>query len=445
MNAARGCKDMEVIIVSDTIAVMKWLLTLAIAATAHADGQLKAGVSRVEITPSMNMEMSGYAKRKCGPANGTHDPLFAKVLLLESGDARVALVTLDLSSMVSDTLRRDVGSKLNIPLLLLSASHTHSAPSFLPYGSNPSASEAASAYLAELERKIFNAIQEASKSMFPAKLGVARGSIQLGYNRLLLREDGRARALFDNLERVPYGPVDPEFILLGVDDMEGNRKALLIHYAAHAVVLGPTNCKYSADYPGVLQAKVEEAIPGTQAMFVQGGAGDINPLFMARSGKEEDDFRVVQKMGEILAAEVIRTNGSVKPVSPLPQTIRWRTDNLAFAHRWQKDRTLDVGITTVLIGMDIAIATVPGEPLHRLQTMWKQQADAPHALFYGYTATSSGGWAGYIPDIRSAAYGGYGADASTFIEIGAGEKIMLRHLTNLYELKGMWSDKPGRP
>ena len=106
---------------------------------------------------------------------------------------------------------------------------------------------------------------------------------------------------------------------------------------------------------------------------------------------------------------------------------------------------MDVGITTILINREVAIATVPGEPLHKLQTFWKQQADVPYPLFYGYTVTSGGGWAGYIPDIRSAAYGGYGADVTTNIEVGAGEKIMLRHLTNLYDLLGMWQDKPGRP
>src|SRR4051812_8297819 len=142
---------------------MKWLLCLALAVTAHAEIPLNAGVSRVEITPSTNMEMYGYSNRKCGPATGTHDPLFAKVLVLESGDARLAIVTLDLGSMVSDNLRREVASKLNIPLLLLSASHTHSAPSFLPFGSNPSTGEAANAYLAEIDRKIFDAIQKASK------------------------------------------------------------------------------------------------------------------------------------------------------------------------------------------------------------------------------------------------------------------------------------------
>src|SRR5438093_6515036 len=158
-----------------------WVLLLSAAAQAE-DLPLRAGVARVDITPATLMPMYGYANRKCGPANGTHDPLFAKALVLEAGGSRMAIVTLDLGSIVSDNLRREASAKLNIPLLLLSASHTHSGPAFLPYGSSPSSSPEATAYLAELERKVFGALEEASRAMFPAKLGIARGSIQLGYN-----------------------------------------------------------------------------------------------------------------------------------------------------------------------------------------------------------------------------------------------------------------------
>ena len=214
------------------------LLALLVPAATSA-AELKAGVARVEITPSAFMPMYGYANRKCGPANGTHDPLFAKVLVLEAGDSRMAIVTADVGSLVSENLRRDVASKLGIPVLLLSASHTHSAPAFLPFGSAPATGDDARAYLSELERKIFGAIETASRSMFPARLGVGKGSLQLGYNRLLLREDGRARAVFDNLDRIPYGPVDPEIVLLRVEDADGRAKALIVHYAVHAVVLGP--------------------------------------------------------------------------------------------------------------------------------------------------------------------------------------------------------------
>jgi neutral ceramidase len=418
------------------------LAVLALAPATHAAVELKAGVARVEITPSALMPMYGYSNRRCGPANGTHDPLFAKAVVLQAGDSRVAIVTLDLGSFVSDNLRRDVAAKLNIPVLLLSASHTHSAPSFIPFGSNPSND---SAYLSELERKIFGVLEAATREMFPARLGVARGSLQVGYNRLLLREDGRARALFDNLERIPYGPVDPEFMLLRVDDASGNPKALLVHYATHAVVLGPTNCKYSADYPGVLQSTVEKGMPGAQVMFVQGGAGDINPLFMARSGKEAEDFEVVRKMGELLAGQVLSVNKSVKPLAPVTEPFRYKGEVLRLGDRWNKEKTIEAGITTVLISRELAIAAVPGEPMHKLQRMWKDQADVAWPLFYGYTFSSGGTWPGYIPDLRSAAYGGYGADVTTSVEVGAGEKIMAHHLANLYELLGMWHDKPGRP
>src|SRR5207248_854193 len=156
--------------------------------------------------------------------------------------------------IVSDRLRADVASKLHIPLLLLAASHSHSTPIYLKQSGD---TQGASPYLAELEGKVFGAIDEAARNLFAARLGIGRGSLQLGYNRLLPRDDGRSRALFDNLERIPYGPVDPEYTLLRVEDASGNPRALLVHYACHAVVLGPTNCKYSADYPGVLQSRVE--------------------------------------------------------------------------------------------------------------------------------------------------------------------------------------------
>jgi hypothetical protein len=187
--------------------------------------------------------------------------------------------------------------------LLLAASHTHSAPAFLAYGSNPVRSEAGEKYREELERKIFNTVEQASKDMFPAKIAIGRGSIQLGYNRLIPQPDGRSRVAYRNPERIPYGPVDPEFMLLRVDDAAGRTRALMVQYAVHAVVLGQTSCKFSGDYPGLMKAVLEREIAGVQAMFVQGGAGDINPLFLGRSEDDAKDFAIAQKMADLLAAE----------------------------------------------------------------------------------------------------------------------------------------------
>jgi neutral ceramidase len=416
---------------------------LAIADVAHAASPLMAGVARVDITPTVSMQMYGYQDRECGASNGIHDPLFAKVLVLEAGGSRMAIVTLDLGSIVSERLKDEVASRLKIPVLPLAAAHDHSAPSFLPYGSNPVSDSAATAYQAELERKIFGAVEQASRSMFPARLAAGRGAVQLGYNRLQMTADGRAHVLYRNPERIPYGPVDPEVMLLRVEDSQGRARALLVHYAVHAVVLGKTNCKFSADYPGQMQTIVEGQMPGTQVMFVQGGAGDINPLFLARSGDEAADFATNRKMGEFLAAEVAKANKSLAAVAV--DAIRSKSDLIQFRNRWDAKKNLAVGITTVLIGNDIAIATMPGEPMHRLQKMWKSEAGVKYPFFYGYTYSNGGTWAGYIPDLRSASRGGYGADVSTSIEIGAGERLIEQHLINLYGLRGMWHPTPGKP
>jgi hypothetical protein len=386
------------------------------------------------------MAMAGYPNRTCTASSGTLDPLFAKVLVLATGESRVAIVTLDLAMMASDRLRTEVASKLGIPVLLLSVSHTHSGPAFGRFAKDQGQS---SAYVAELERKIFGAIKEAAGSMFPARLSIGRGSIQLGYNRLIPGEDGRSQVLYVNRDAVPYGPVDPEFVLLRVEDASGAVRALVVHYACHAVVLGASNCKYSADYPGIMQARVEAQMKGTQCMFVQGGAGDINPIMQGRTRDDKQDYAIMVRVGELLSAAVLRSAREIKPGAPVRYPIQYTSEVLTFGNRKDKSKSISVGLTTVLINREIAIAATAGEPMHRLQTAWKANAEVPYPLFYGYTYSSGGEWPGYIPDLRSAAHGGYGADSS--IELGAGETIVQHHLKNLYGLLGYWDEKPAKP
>lgn len=404
--------------------------------------ELLAGLARIDITPSTFGPMYGYRNRRCGEGKAVHDRLQAKALVLEAGAARLAIVTMDLGSIATESVFRRAAAELNLPVVLLAPSHTHSAPAFLAasLGTNTP-----SPYLAEVEEKILRVLREASAAMAPARLAVGRGAIRLGYNRLLLREDGRARALFDNLDRVPYGPVDPEVVLLRVTSPAGEPRALIVHYTAHPVALGTTNCLYSADYPGVMQSRVEAALPGVQTMFVQGAAAEVNPLFQGRAGDTEKDFATMTRMGELLAGEVLRVAKSMPPAGAGRASILHRTASLSFKNRWEPDKTIRAGFTTALINGEIAIATAPGEPFLAMQKRWKEETGVPHALFYGYTQSTPDPWPGYIPDIRSAALGGYGADNATTIEVGAAERIMNHHLIQLYGLRGMWLSEPGRP
>ena len=90
------------------------------------------------------------------------------------------------------------------------------------------------------------------------------------------------------------------------------------------------------------------------------------------------------------------------------------------------------------------IATFPGEPFIQLQLDWKKKVEVAHPFLFGYT-WHRGTWPNYVPDIKSAALGGYGADQSNpkMIEVGSGEAVMNKHLENMYRLTGLMREEPG--
>ena len=71
--------------------------------------------------------MGGYASRTGGAA-GTHDPLYATVLVLEGAGTSLALVTCDLRSFVSTRVGELAKQRFGIAYTIISASHTHFGP-----------------------------------------------------------------------------------------------------------------------------------------------------------------------------------------------------------------------------------------------------------------------------------------------------------------------------
>src|SRR6185295_1104692 len=92
---------------------------------------LRAGTAKADITPPGGEVMWGFEDR-LKPATGTLDPLYARVLVLEVGERRLALVSLDLGRCFGpgavERLRASAKRSSGISCLLLTASHTHSAP-----------------------------------------------------------------------------------------------------------------------------------------------------------------------------------------------------------------------------------------------------------------------------------------------------------------------------
>ena len=63
-----------------------FLASQAAVLPAGAAAEFRAAASKTDITPADLVIMWGYSDRS-GPATGTHDPLYARILLLDDGSA----------------------------------------------------------------------------------------------------------------------------------------------------------------------------------------------------------------------------------------------------------------------------------------------------------------------------------------------------------------------
>ena len=82
---------------------------------------------------------------------------------------------------------------------------------------------------------------------------------------------------------------------------------------------------------------------------------------------------------------------------------------------------------------------MPGEPFVEFQINWRDRCPVRDAFFLGY----ANGYFGYFPTLHAAAEGGYGAaSATTWVEPGAGERMVDHALVRIYEMLGKLKDLP---
>ena len=421
---------------------------------------MRAGVAKVDITPGGAELMWGFEDRTT-PANGTIDPLYARVLVLEAGGKRLALVTLDLGRSFGPAsmrrLRESAARSSNIACLLVTASHTHSAPVIRDdYPGEPPPWEKTA-----LER-IGHAIDEATGKLQDARIGTGTGSVYVAHNRLRENADGSISWFERNLTKVPTAPVDPTVSVLRVDRADGSPMAVLVNYACHPVVFGSDNQRYSADFPAAMNRTVERELGGSAlSFFLQEAPGDLNPYY-AVTPMEQDAARWRDWTGERLGHEAARVAKEIATKVNAASTLDFREETMTVRLRWNEDKfraalikflgpegmkvygatvtpEFSIPLTTVLINRDIAFMTFPGEPFVDFQTNWRDRCPVRSAFLLGYT----NGYHGYFPTIRAASLGGYGAaSASTWVAPGTGERVVDRAVIHVYEMLGALSELP---
>lgn len=277
-------------------AVMAFVTLVLAVQPAH--GQLLAGAAKVEIT-----------NKKVIP----NDPLYVKALVLKCGPTTCALVTVDavalgeIGYIGNDYLpkvRARITKELGIAPqnVLVNASHCHARP------------------CADVDDKTVQAVQEAARALVPVTVGVGVGfENRISENRRLRLKNGKeidvrhAYALPPDEEIAQVGPIDPDIGILKLDRKDGQTLAVVYNFACHPIMGLPTGDN-TADIIGFASRVIEENLGGAIALFVQGCAGDINPVLY----KDVNQPRNAEPLGNLLGLSVLK---AVRHISCGPSDI----------------------------------------------------------------------------------------------------------------------------
>jgi neutral ceramidase len=422
---------------------------------------LRAGAAKVDITPPPGVKMWGYARR-AGPAAGTLDPLYGRVLALEADGHRIAIATVDLGRSFGPAslarLRESAKLCCNTVYVFLAATHTHSGPVIqdeYPTGKTPD-------WEIKAVDKLAAAIKEANGRLQDARAGSGYGVAYIGHNRLRHNSDGSVSWFERNPTRTPTSPFDPTVSVLRFDSTDGKPVAIMVNYACHPVVLGPDNLKYSADFPADTTETVERIFPNAPlCLFLQGAPGDINPIHAA-TPFAQDALQAREWTGKELGKEAARVAQSIQTTATPSGTLDFAEDAITFHLRWERAafrkslidvfgpaafeefgpsirEEMQIPVSTILINKQLAILGMAGEPFVNFQIDWRVRCPVPHAILAGY----ANGYFGYFPTIPATTWKAYGAStATTWVEPGAGERMVEHGLIKIYEMLGRLTRHP---
>jgi hypothetical protein len=406
--------------------------------------------------------MAGYYRIRL--AEGAHDDLYAKAIVIQVGQKTAAMVACDLVGIdreIVEEARRQVQAATGIPAgrLMISATHSHTGPllsrRFLA-SAPPEPLRLAEQFRSQLPVKIAESVKKALAAASPANIsrGVGQEESVAFYRRFLMK-DGTVR--FNPGKMNPdivqaVGSIDPDLAVVRFDAAHDNPLALYVNYALHLDTVG--GAQFSADYPywmNKLLGKIYGS--GMTFVFTIGAAGNINHINVRdpnpQKGQEE-----AHRIGTVLAGEVLKTMTRLKPVQPSPLQVtseivnlplpKFTADEVAAANtvaatfgkdnqapfydlvhafkvldvEARKGKPLEAEVQVFSLGQDLAWVALPGEIFVELGVAIKKASPFKQTVIVGL----ANGSISYVPTKKGFTEGSYEAISARFAP-GGGELL----------------------
>ena len=270
---------------------------------------LQAGAATSNITPWLGISIPGSFKPRY--AHDVHDELLAKALVLDNGEARIAMVTCDLIAMpqkVADAAKARIAERCDIPPehVMVNATHTHTAAGIADLLGVDEDED----YVARVPLKIADAVELAVRRLRPARVGFA--SVQeerIAFYRRWHLKNGTVRMNpgHGNPDLVkPAGPTDPELAMMYVEGADGTPISAVANHSLHYVGTDD-GLAISADYFGAFFRVIQHYLGDACVPLLWNGAsGQINNNdYSGRRKWTDRGRRQAQKMANVLAGHMI--------------------------------------------------------------------------------------------------------------------------------------------
>jgi hypothetical protein len=421
---------------------------------------LKAGIAKIDITPTESLYMGGYDEScRMGPSDGVYGKIYSRALVFDDGTRKIVFVEVDIVSLPGEDylpLRQLIATETGVPVenILLGCTHNHAAP--FP-GTNNSESE----WYRQFNTRIVKTVKDAIVNLEPVKIGGGSGKSYIAMNRRKRMEDTIGYITFDEnnssqsygkhktefpvkiheMEGVyrlganPEGPIDDQVVIMRIDKLSGEPKAVFVNYACHGTSLGGRNNKISPEWSGHMLEYIEKNIPGVIGIFAQGAAGDINPRFVGGIDGYEDSLENTANLGYEIGKEVVSVFNTVKTDLPLNPAIKTNHQEivcpLKYDHVVKNFRNTTYEVPTTAVRIDaFTWVTFPGELFHQIGKDIKAGTHARYPFLVGYC----NGSVGYLPTQQAYSEGGYEPWSTRFAPVT--EKIYRKGVEDL--LSGMY-------
>jgi hypothetical protein len=442
---------------------------------------LPVGYGEIDITPPLDVPYLGFEPRQ-GLFEGVHDPLLARAVVFGEGRDRLVLLVADALGFGSGILGpgRDFTAELRAGIaertgiepsnVMLTATHAHSTPETLGITRIWERAGIVS-WLERLMDMLASAVVAALGDQEPCRLSAAAGRVPgLAHNRR-----PRCRDLpLDRQEE--QGRLDASLQVLLCRDKADRPRIVLVNGQCHPVTL-QVQSQVSADYPGVAVEMIRRGLPGCRgAIFIQGAAGNLNPLH-----DDSRKFRHARLYGAMVAGETMRlaarlmltgegelrsetvasisANVTVGP-RELPDRqdcerrlreaqacadaaagqaeqaraaleLRRAREALDLVTRFSRPQEAEVQAFRI---SDLAVGAIPGELFTEWGLRIKRESPAAHT----FVAELANGWVGYLVDASAAEEGGYETDWGTWTQTDAdGAESLTTALSRL--IGGLWA------